>query len=180
MVSGLSYGTSRTMVNRGPQLVQLMNGYRNLRSAGSDSSRRQSAHVAVSAATRVLRRPWPAGDDTERRHAQRSHVGRGDPLDPGERGRIRLQNPEKLPHHPRRTFDLGEHPVDVVADQAAEPEAGRQRVHERAEADPLDDPLHPDSHPDGGPDEGPSALRRAQVDLELVTSSRSFGAPKGE
>ena len=28
VVSGRSYGTSRTMVNRGPQLVQLMNGYR--------------------------------------------------------------------------------------------------------------------------------------------------------
>ena len=57
VVSGLSYGTSRTIVNRGPQFVQLMNGYRNLRSAGSDSSRRQSGHVAVSAATRVLRCP---------------------------------------------------------------------------------------------------------------------------
>ena len=39
------------MVNRGPQLVQLMNGYRYLRSAGSASSRRQSAQVAVSADT---------------------------------------------------------------------------------------------------------------------------------
>ena len=26
VVSGLSYGTSRTMVNRGPQFVQLING----------------------------------------------------------------------------------------------------------------------------------------------------------
>src|SRR3984885_16344575 len=45
------------MVNLGPQLVQLMNGYRNLLSAGSASSCRQSAQVAVSAAIRVLRRP---------------------------------------------------------------------------------------------------------------------------
>ena len=45
------------MVNRGPQFVQLMNGYRYLRSAGSDSSRRQSAQVGVSAATRVPRLP---------------------------------------------------------------------------------------------------------------------------
>ena len=44
-------------MNRGPQFVQLMNGYRYLRSAGSDSSRRQSAQVAVSAAIRVPRRP---------------------------------------------------------------------------------------------------------------------------
>jgi hypothetical protein len=44
-------------VNLGPQLVQLMNGYLNLLSAGSASSRRQSAQVAVSAAIRVARRP---------------------------------------------------------------------------------------------------------------------------
>ena len=44
------------MVNLGPQLVQLMNGYPNRRSAGSMSSRRQSAQVAVSADTRVRRR----------------------------------------------------------------------------------------------------------------------------
>src|SRR6266700_4223711 len=49
------------MVNRGPQLVQLMNGYPNRRSAGSESSRRQSAQVAVSADTRVRRGP-AAGD----------------------------------------------------------------------------------------------------------------------
>ncbi len=45
------------MVKRGPQLVQLMNGYPNRRSAGSQSSRRQSAQVAVSADTRVRRGP---------------------------------------------------------------------------------------------------------------------------
>src|SRR5215218_10077780 len=45
------------MVNRGPQLVQLMNGYRWRRSAGSASSRRQSAQVAVSGETRVWRSP---------------------------------------------------------------------------------------------------------------------------
>src|SRR5580704_17729867 len=53
------------MVNLGPQLVQLMNGYPNRRSAGLESSRRQSAQVAVSAATRVRRSlaelPGPAG-----------------------------------------------------------------------------------------------------------------------
>src|SRR5947207_3777295 len=45
------------MVNLGPQLVQLMNGYSWRRSAGSDSSARQSAQVAVSAETRVRRGP---------------------------------------------------------------------------------------------------------------------------
>ena len=45
------------IVNRGPQLVQLMNGYRYRRSAGSASSDRQSAQVAVSAGTRARRGP---------------------------------------------------------------------------------------------------------------------------
>src|SRR5271165_7626893 len=53
------------MVNLGPQLVQLMYGYPNRRSAGSMSSRRQSAQVAVSADTRVRRcladQPGPVG-----------------------------------------------------------------------------------------------------------------------
>jgi len=47
------------MVNRGPQLVQLMNGYPYRRSPGSLSSRRQSAHMALSAATGVFR--WLPG-----------------------------------------------------------------------------------------------------------------------
>ncbi len=45
------------MVNLGPQLVQLMKGYPCRRSAGSSSSRRQSAQVAVSAETSVRRGP---------------------------------------------------------------------------------------------------------------------------
>src|SRR6266487_1212985 len=45
------------MVNRGPQLVQLMNGYPNRRSAGSASSARQSSQVALSAETSARRRP---------------------------------------------------------------------------------------------------------------------------
>src|SRR5215471_4812669 len=44
------------MVNRGPQLVQLMNGYACRRSAGSRSSARQSSHMALSADTRAVRR----------------------------------------------------------------------------------------------------------------------------
>src|ERR1017187_7039020 len=45
------------IVNRGPQFVQLMNGYPNRRSPGSASSARQSAQVALSAETRARRRP---------------------------------------------------------------------------------------------------------------------------
>lgn len=44
-------------MNRGPQCVQVMNGCRYRRSAGSASSRRQSSQVAVSGETRV--RPGP-------------------------------------------------------------------------------------------------------------------------
>src|SRR5579859_5344252 len=44
------------MVNRGPQLVQLMNGYRNRLSPGSRHSARQSAHTALSADTSAVRR----------------------------------------------------------------------------------------------------------------------------
>lgn len=39
------------IVNRGPQLVQFVNGYRNLGSAGSNNSAKQSAQVAASAGT---------------------------------------------------------------------------------------------------------------------------------
>jgi len=53
VVAGRSYGRSLMMVNRGPQLVHEMNGWRYRRSAGSASSRRQSAHVATSGAASV-------------------------------------------------------------------------------------------------------------------------------
>ena len=43
--------------NRGPQLVQLMNGYRWRRSAGSRISARQSAHTSRSGETRVVAEP---------------------------------------------------------------------------------------------------------------------------
>jgi len=50
-VRARSYGRSSTMVARGPQSVQLRNGYRWRRSAGSNSSRRQAGQVARSGAT---------------------------------------------------------------------------------------------------------------------------------
>ncbi len=75
-------------------------------------------------------------------------AGRGDPLDPGEGRRVPLKRAQELGHRRRRALDLGEHPVDVVADQPGEAEPGRQRVHEGPEADSLDDALHPDGRPD--------------------------------
>ncbi len=47
------------MVNRGPQLVQEMNGCRNLRSCGSAISRRQSSQTATSGEASVRPAPSP-------------------------------------------------------------------------------------------------------------------------
>ncbi len=43
-----SYGSDETIVKRGPQFVQFVNGYRYRRSAGSESSARHSGQVAMS------------------------------------------------------------------------------------------------------------------------------------
>jgi len=48
VVLGRSYGISEMMVKRGPQFVQLVNGYRKRRSLGSKSSRLQSVQVTMS------------------------------------------------------------------------------------------------------------------------------------
>ena len=63
-------------------------------------------------------------------------------------GASRSSAREKLLRPPPGALHLGEHAVDVVADQAREAQAGRQRVHEGPEADSLDDALHPDGRPD--------------------------------
>jgi hypothetical protein len=52
-----SYGMLVEIENRGPQLVQLMNAYRNRRSAGFRSSDRQSGHVARSGELTALLLP---------------------------------------------------------------------------------------------------------------------------
>ena len=135
-------------MNLGPQLVQLMNGYRNLLSAGSASSRRQSAQVAVSAAIRVRRRPAGSlatiSKDAVPAGAIAAAVTRSTLASGGaSRSSARRNSADRR----RRAFHLGEHPVDVVTDQAGEAEPGRQRVHEGPEADPLDDALHPDGRP---------------------------------
>jgi hypothetical protein len=44
----LSYGSPVMMEKRGPQLVQLMNGYRKRLSRGSFNSARQSSHIPIS------------------------------------------------------------------------------------------------------------------------------------
>src|SRR5512135_2694825 len=49
VVLGRSYGMSLIMVKRGPQCVQLINGYRYRLSLGLKSSRSQSGQMAISA-----------------------------------------------------------------------------------------------------------------------------------
>ncbi len=88
------------------------------------------------------------GDDEFRRSSWRDGHG-GDALDPGQRRRVPLQLAQELADRGGRPLDLGEHPVEVVADQPGQAQAGGQRVHERAEADALHDPLHADRRPDG-------------------------------
>ncbi len=106
--------------------------------AGRGVSRNQRPPLAASL----------AGRDRERRRAAGPHRRGGDPLDPGQRRRLAGQRAQECLHGRGRSLDLGEYPVHVVADQPAEPEAGRQRVHERPEADSLDDALDPDRRPD--------------------------------
>ena len=47
----LSYGTALVIEYLGPQFVQLMNGYRYRRSAGSNISRKQSGQTEMSGET---------------------------------------------------------------------------------------------------------------------------------
>ena len=94
------------------------------------------------------RAPGRAGHDRKARAAVRCHRPGPDPVDPGQRRRVPLQPAQELADRLARPLDLGENPVGVVADEAAQAQRGRQRVHERAETDPLDDPLHPDGRPD--------------------------------
>ena len=51
VVAGRSYGTDTTIVYRGPQSVQLVNGYRWRRSVGSATSAMHAEHGAVSTLT---------------------------------------------------------------------------------------------------------------------------------
>src|SRR6201998_788442 len=59
VVAGRSYGNSRMMVKRGPQLVQVTNGCRKRLSCESNSSATQSWHTAMSGGIGVLGVPAP-------------------------------------------------------------------------------------------------------------------------
>jgi hypothetical protein len=62
--------------------------------------------------------------------------------------RVPPQGEHELGDGLRFSLDLGEHAVDVVANVAAQPEPGRDGVHERPEAHALNDAGNPDERPD--------------------------------
>jgi hypothetical protein len=57
VVLALSYGIDSIMLKRGPQFVQLANGYRYRLFEGSKISRRQSGQVAISGSTMDVAHP---------------------------------------------------------------------------------------------------------------------------
>ena len=103
-----------------------------------------------------------AGRDDKGCGTGRAKSPGGDPLDPGQRGRLEFQPAQELGHRGFRPLDLDEHAVEVVADQPGQPQAGGERVDERAEADALHYPLDLDRRPDRvhvtslGPDRSPA------------------------
>jgi hypothetical protein len=70
-----------------------------------------------------------------------------DPFDPSQRWGVAFQPAQEVRDVLGRALYLGEDAVAVVADEPAQAKAGRQGVHERAEADSLHDPLNPDRGP---------------------------------
>ncbi len=85
------------------------------------------------------------GHDREPRCPSGGRGGVRDPFDLRERRPV-AQRGDELRHVPARPFDLGEHPVDVVAHMPGEPEPSSERVHERPIPDALNhtlDPHHP-------------------------------------
>ncbi len=144
MVAGRSYGTPRTMVNRGPQFVQLMNGWRYRRSAGSASSARQSSQVAVSGEMSVRFAP-PAGLGAMTKPVApvgattvaviRSITASGGASAASAARNASIARPGAL--------DLDEDAGGVVPDQPAEAVPDREGVHVRPEADALHHALDP-------------------------------------
>ena len=132
-------------MKRGPQLVQLTNGYRKRRSAGSNSSRRQSSHVAASGVTGAAARAAAARGRRSRspRSPVAASVAGVHALDARERRRLGGQAAHERGDDVRLALDLDEHAALVVADQPGDAELVREPVHVGPEADALDRPLDP-------------------------------------
>ena len=167
VVLARSYGSEVTTVKRGPQCVQVMNGCRWRRSAGSASSRRQSSQVAVSGETRV--RPGPPAEGRMvnpwsplvrvRRGARRTRRRRAAGAGPDPRAEVG--------DGPPRALHFGDDPVRVVGDPSRQAELLGEGVDEGPEADALHDTA--DGDPACAPGSGPPAMTPAPV-LRTVPS----------
>ncbi len=130
------------IVARGPQLVQLVNGYRYRRSVGSSSSRMQSSQVAMSGgksrsveATDSLSsivKPEPAATD-------RAVVEDHDLLHTSARRSVRSKSSGEGFDRLLRAGDLDLDLAGPIDDRAVESKLGGETPHERPEADALDD-----------------------------------------
>src|ERR1700733_1256249 len=76
------------------------------------------------------------------------HVLGRDPLDPGQRRRLLLDQYQEPRDRLGVSLDLGEDAVDIVTDQAGKTQTGREAVDEGPETDALDDAFDVDPGPD--------------------------------
>ena len=139
VVSGRSYGTPRTIVNRGPQFgavdervaVAAVGGVEELFEAGV-------AHRAVGRHERVRRPAAGALEDAEAGRAAARDALVRDRLDRRERRRLARQALEEALDRRRVALDLEHDAALVVADEAVEPERLGEAEDVRPEPDALD------------------------------------------
>ena len=108
------------------------------------------AHGAVGRHQGGALRTRCARRNREPRSAVWLHACRHDLVDPRQRRGVTFHRDQELPHGGGWSFDLGEHSLGVVADEAGQAQPRRERVDERAEPDPLDGPGHPHRSPHPG------------------------------
>ena len=135
--------------HRGPQLVQLVNGYPRRRSSGEKISSMHARQVARSAG-RVGRTAANALARTDRKGIldgrQTGQFGHHDRVDPGLRRRGVAQLRQERRHLGRIALDLDPHRVGLVPDPAAKPLLLGGNVEERSKPHPLDHPPNLNRH----------------------------------
>ena len=101
-----------------------------------------------------------------------------DLVDPRQRRGITFHRGQELRHRGGGPFDLREHALGVVADETGQAKPRRQRVDERAEADPLHRPGDPHRYPGQLSVHRPSVARPCPKlpddDQELARPHRSL------
>ena len=126
------------MLNRGPQFVQLMNGYRKRRSLGSNSSRRHSVHVAMIGEHEgggLLVRG--AGADFEVLEASRIEPRAFAADHHGARRAVVVQATKKFIERRTIALRVDEHALAGVGNPACDAELSGEPVDEWPEADAL-------------------------------------------